>query len=47
MDVLQALTVITAYENQGRLSGPQRRLLEEARKVARRAAETVRIQYDR
>lgn len=47
MDTLQAVVIVLAYSDQGKLSGAQRRLLMTAREALWKAAETVRIQAER
>ena len=47
MSVQDALTIIAAYENQGRLSGAQRRLLMTAREIIWKAAEDIRVRAER
>jgi hypothetical protein len=47
MDLLEALAIIAAYKNQGKLSGAQRRLLMTAQETVFKCAETIRVRAER
>jgi hypothetical protein len=46
MDLLQAITIILAYRDQGKLSGAQRRLLMTAQKQVFETAEEIRARAE-